>query len=125
MLCQGGTGDDKDKALIDCGFTAHPSALELPADMEAVKLPLSVCNGSLDFQLKAEGNGIIKEVFERKEGELNKDGKRGRMFEMEVMEGARHGFAIRGDPGDEEEKRRGQMAEDQAVEFFGRWLVPK
>ena len=128
LLCQGSDNDDEKEeasSLVDCGFAAHPSGLDLPTDVEAVRLPLSICNGSLDFQLKAEGNGIIEEVFERKEGELNKDGKRGRMFEMEVMEGARHGFAIRGDPGDEEEKRRGLMAEDQAVEFFGRWLVPK
>lgn len=96
----------------------------LPADVEAVKLPLCYSNGSLDFQLKPEGNEIIKEVFTRKEVELNADGKKGTMFEMHVVEGARHGFAIRGDPGDEEEKKRGQMAEDQAVDFFGRWLVP-
>lgn len=32
---------------------------------------------------------------------------------------------IRGNPGDEDEKRRGQMAEDQAVDFFARWLVPE
>ena len=96
----------------------------LPADIEAVKLPLCISNGSLDFQLKPEGVEIIKEVFARKEAELNRDGKRGKMFEMHVVEGARHGFAVRGDPGDEDEKRRGQMAEDQAVDFFARWLVP-
>ena len=67
---------------------------------------------------------MIREVFAQKEGELNVDGKRGKMFEMIVVEGARHGFAIRGNPGDEDEKRRGQMAEDQAVDFFGRWLGP-
>ena len=78
----------------------------------------------MDFQLKTEGNEMIREIFSRKEGELNGDAKRGKMFEMIVVEGARHGFAIRGNPGDEDEKRRGQMAEDQAVDFFRRWLVP-
>ena len=78
----------------------------------------------MDFQLKAEGNEMIRDIFARKEGELNADRKRGKMFEIIVVEGARHGFAIRGNPGDEDEKRRGQMAEDQAVDFFGRWLVP-
>ena len=89
-----------------------------------MKLPLCISNGSMDFQLNAEGNEMIKEVFVRKEEELNADGNRGKMFEMIVVDGARHGFAIRGNPGDEDEKRRGQMAEDQAVDFFGRWLVP-
>ena len=78
----------------------------------------------MDFQLKAEGNEMIRDIFARKEGESNAGGKRGKMFDMIVVEGARHGFAIRGNPGDEDEKRRGQMAEDQAVDFFGRWLVP-
>ena len=77
----------------------------------------------MDFQLKAEGNQIIKDIFAKKEGDLNAGGERGRMFELNVVEGARHGFAVRGNPGDEDEKRRGQMAEDQAVDFFNRWLV--
>lgn len=125
LLCQDTEKSSSGKSLLDCGFTAHPSQLALPADVEAVKLPLCVSNGSLDFGLKPEGNEMIKEVFAKKEGELNADGKRGRMFEMHVVEGARHGFAIRGNPGDEDEKRRGQMAEDQAVDFFARWLVPE
>lgn len=125
LLCQDTERSSSGRTLVDCGFTAHPSQLVLPADVEAVKLPLCVSNGTEDFQLKPEGNQMIEEIFARKEGELNADGKRGKMFEMNVVEGAKHGFAIRGDPGDEDEKRRGQMAEDQAVDFFARWLVPK
>ncbi len=97
--------------------------MALPADVEAVKLPLCISNGSLDIQLKAEGIETIKEIFARKEAEMNGNRKEGKMFEMNVVEGARHGFAVRGNPGDEDEKRRGQVAEDQAVDFFGRWLV--
>ena len=67
---------------------------------------------------------MIREIFARKEGELNGDTKRGKMFEMIVVEGAKHGFAIRGDPEDGDEKRRGRMAENQAVDFFGRSLSP-
>ena len=125
LLCQDREkSSSSGRSLLDCGFTAHPSQLVLPADIEAVSLPLCISNGSLDFQLKQEGNEIIRAMFARKEVELNADGKRGKMFEMNVVEGARHGFAIRGNPGDEDENRRGQMAEDQAVDFFGRWLVP-
>ena len=124
LLCQGTEKSSSGNALLDCGFAAHPSALVLPTDVEAVKLPLCISNGSMDFQLKTEGNEMIADIFARREAELNADGKRGKMFEMIVVEGARHGFAIRGNPGDEDEKRRGQMAEDQAVDFFGRWLLP-
>ncbi len=37
--------------------------------------------------------------------------------------GGKHGFAIRGNAGYEDEKRRGQLAEDQAVNFVGKWFV--
>ena len=33
--------------------------------------------------------------------ELHADGKRGKMFEINVMEGAGYGFAVRGNPGDD------------------------
>ncbi|CAD6574176.1 MAG: hypothetical protein ASARMPREDX12_009489 [Alectoria sarmentosa] len=124
LLCQDTERSSFGKPLLDCGFTAHPSQLVLPMDVEAVKMPLCISSGSMDFLLKPEGYEMIKEIFSRKEGELNAEGKRGAMFEMNVVDGAKHGFAIRGNPGDEDEKRRGQMAEDQAVDFFGRWLVP-
>lgn len=83
-----------------------------------MKLPLCISNGTLDIQLKPEGMETIKGIFKEKEKEYG-TGK----FEMNVIEGARHGFAVRGNPGDEEEKKRGQLAEDQAVDFFKRWVV--
>ncbi len=80
-------------------------------------MPLCVSNGSMDMMLKADGVEMIKEAFKKKEG--SEEGK----YEMNVVDGAKHGFAVRGNPGDEEEKRKGQLAEDQAVDFFGKWLV--
>lgn len=40
---------------------------------------------------------------------------------MNVVVGAKHCVVVRGNPGDEDEKRRRQIAEDQAVDSFGRW----
>lgn len=102
---------------MDAAYTAHPSQLDMPGDIERVKLPLCISNGTLDIQLKPEGMETIKSIFAEKEG--FDEGK----YEMNVIEGAKHGFAIRGNPGDEDEKRRGQLAEDQAVAFFSKWLV--
>ena len=90
----------------------------MPADIENVKLPLCISNGTLDIQLKPEGMETVKGIFKEKEKEF-RTGK----FEMNVIEGARHGFAVRGNPGDKEEKKRGQLAEDQAVNFIKRWVV--
>lgn len=48
---------------------------------------------------------------------------RGRVeSEVVVYPGAKHGFAVRGDPGDEREKEQGLQAEEQAVRWFGKWL---
>ena len=62
--------------------------------------------------LRAPGVQQIREVFGRKE--------KGR-FEIQIVEGAKHGFAVRGNPEDEEEARQAQKAEDQAVAWFERW----
>ena len=118
LLCADIEKTSSGKSLIDAGYTAHPSQLAMPTDIEQVKLPLCISNGTLDIQLKPEGMETIKRIFKEKEKEFGT----GR-FEMNVIEGARHGFAVRGNPGDEEERKRGQLAEDQAVDFFRRWLV--
>lgn len=101
---------------MDAGFTAHPSMLDVPADIEAVTLPLSVCIGDVDFGLPMQGVRQIREIFERKNG-----GGEGGRFEIVVLEGARHGFAVRGNPKVEREMEQGIVAEDQAVKWFGKW----
>jgi len=118
LLCNSDIAKTPDgKPLIDVAYSAHPSSLVLPKEAEEVKVPLCVSNGSMDMMLKADGVEMIKEAFKKKEG--SEEGK----YEMNVVDGAKHGFAVRGNPGDEEEKRKGQLAEDQAVDFFGKWLV--
>ncbi|KAI4174958.1 MAG: hypothetical protein LQ343_001985 [Gyalolechia ehrenbergii] len=103
--------------LVDAAFTAHPSALTVPGDLEKAEKPLSISNGTKDFVLDMKGVESVKAVFARKNEE---EGGKGR-FELNVVEGAKHGFAVRGNPGDEEEMKQAQVAEDQAVEWFRRW----
>lgn len=50
------------------------------------------------------------------------DGKGEGRHEVVILEGAKHGFAVRGHPGVEEEARLRLVAEDQAVSWFRRWL---
>lgn len=105
------------KPLVDAAFTAHPSALTVPGDLEKAEKPLCISNGTKDFVLNMKGVETIKEVFARKNAETGGKGR----FELNIVEGARHGFAVRGDPDDEEELRQAQVAEDQAVAWFRRW----
>ena len=109
---------DKDKtpdgeSLITCGFTAHPSALAVPADIEAVKLPLSISIGDVDFGLAIGKVNEAKQILEKDTGK----------HEVVVIPGAKHGFAVRGNPGDEEEVKQGIQAEDQAVAWFDKWFA--
>ncbi len=87
--------------------------LALPGDVEAVRKPLGIAIGTQDFQLPMAGVEQVKAIFERKE-----QGK----FELRVYEGAKHGFAVRGNPAVEKELKQGIEAEDQAVSWFKRWL---
>ena len=103
------------KSLIDAGFTAHPSATKLPDDIERLQKPLSIANGTQDFQLTVSKMEQVKEIFARKE-----PGK----YELVVYEGAKHGFAVRGNPKVERELKWGLDAEDQAIAWFDKWLVP-
>lgn len=49
-------------------------------------------------------------------------GEEGR-FECVVYEGCRHGFAVRSHPDDLVEVEAAERAEEQALRWFGRWLV--
>ena len=111
---------DDGKSLIDCAFIAHPSNLSLPGDIDKVTLPLRICQGSEDFVLNMDGVRQIESIFAKKESQLDEN-DRGK-FVISVVEGAKHGFAVRGDLGVEEEVKQGMVAEDQAVDWFQKWL---
>ena len=100
LLC---SGEDKrpggsEKALVDCGFAAHPSNLTLPTDAEHVALPMSVSAGSEDFVLSMADVAKIETAFKEKGG-----AEKG--FEVRIVDGGKHGFAVRNDPEKEDESR--------------------
>lgn len=60
----------------------------------------------------------MQRILERKGGEAG-----GVECEMVILEGAKHGFAIRTHPDDEVEMEMALRAEDQALAWFGKWLI--
>ena len=113
LLCH-----DEEKAngrsLIDVGYTAHPSALTIPQDIEKVQQPLSIIIGDKDFIMP------IAQV-EQADKILKEKDQPGR-YEVTVIKGARHGFATRGDLEKEAEGQQAKQAEEQAVAWFSNWL---
>jgi dienelactone hydrolase len=108
-----GTEAGQLQRLIDCGFTAHPSLLDVPEDIDGVTVPLSIAVGDVDMAMKADLVYKAKEILEKKKAGDH---------EVVVFPGAKHGFAIRGDPSDPKQKEFGDQAEVQAVSWFSRWF---
>lgn len=102
------------EALIDCAFAAHPSYIEVPNDIEAIKIPISVAVGDKDSAMKVPQINQMKEILESK----NKDN-----FEVNILEGAKHGFASRTHPEDKIEMACANKAEVQAIDWFKKWFA--
>ncbi|PQE25993.1 Dienelactone hydrolase protein [Rutstroemia sp. NJR-2017a BBW] len=105
LLCQ---EDD----LVDAGFTAHPSNVKFPDDWAKVKKPLSVCIGDVDKAVGIEEVKQIKALLEEKEA-----------TELVILEGAKHGFAVRADPADEGQMKSAEIAKKQALAWYSKWFA--
>jgi dienelactone hydrolase len=100
--------------LIECAFTAHPSLVTVPKDIEGVNLPLSVAVGNEDMAMKGPQILQMKEILEvKKKGD----------HEVVIMPGAKHGFAVRVNPKDEWQMECAEKAEVQAIDWFSKWFA--
>jgi dienelactone hydrolase len=107
-----GISDGPLTPLIDCAFAAHPSLLNVPADIDPVTRPLSVSVGNKDMALKSNLIIMMKDILEKK----------GDDHECVLLPGAKHGFAMRPDPKDEVQMGHAATAEKQAVDWFTKWF---
>jgi len=115
LLCSDSEKASNGKSLIDCGFTAHPSNLAIPADAQAVSLPLSVAVGDVDMAMPIKQVKQMKKILEGK-------GRGEETHTVVVIPGAKHGFAVRAKPDDKVAVEQGVKAEEQAVAWFNRWF---
>lgn len=99
------------RTLIDVGFTAHPSNLEIPAELEKVRLPLSIAQPAKDMAVKSAQYALIRETL----GRLEKE--EAVQWECIEYEGATHGFSVRADES-KDEARQAAEAEEQAIRWF-------
>lgn len=95
--------------LVDSVFVGHPGGLKVPQDIEKIRVPYSVAVGDRDFVLKQKNVLKITETLNKRKDILT---------EVKIYPGARHGFALRGNPGDKQEKSQGEAAMWQAVEWL-------
>ncbi|KAI1436502.1 dienelactone hydrolase family protein [Xylaria sp. CBS 124048] len=109
LLAEGFKVDDK--PLIDAGFTAHPSMLSLPGDIEKMTVPISFALGEKDGMISPAQGKQLEAIVTAKP-----DGQKG---ESRIYVGYGHGFACRVDHTNEDPKGAVE-AEDQALAWFGK-----
>lgn len=99
------------RPLIDASFVAHPSGISVPADIEKVKIPLSIAVGDDDFVMPLDQARQAKQMLEQSGDSQG---------EVIIYPGARHGFAVRASRSkpDSRETRQGEEAEEQAIAWF-------
>jgi dienelactone hydrolase len=112
QLAHGGLASNG-RTLIDAAYTAHPSELKVPEDIEEIKLPYSMIVGDVDFALSVEKAKQSAGILEKKAGVPS---------EVVIVPGARHGFAVRYDPENKVEIEMADQAEDQMVRWFANHL---
>jgi dienelactone hydrolase len=112
-----------DQVLLDCAFTAHPSYVEVPVDIEAIRIPISVAVGDVDMAMKAPLVQQMKKILDAKNQNGSSSSGGAGDYEVIILPGAKHGFAVRTHPDDKHEMECAEKAEVQALEWFTRWLT--
>ncbi len=97
------------KSMIDACFTAHPSWIIVPTDIEKVKIPLSIAVGDQDFVLPMPQVKQVQGILKDREDITG---------ELVVYSGAGHGFSVRADLGNKQQQKQAEQAKDQAIKWF-------
>ena len=103
--------------LIDAAFTAHPSNLVVPDEIEKVRLPLSIAQPEKDLALKPAQYFLIKENLGGIQLDGDNEGEKKLQWECIEYKDATHGFAVRADSS-KDEATQAEEAEEQAVRWF-------
>jgi dienelactone hydrolase len=110
--------EGKKTPLVDAVVALHPSNLTVQPDVETLVVPTSfgwgVEDEAVSFKTKAE----VEEIHANAE----KAGKTLPELEHKVYKPGRHGFAVRGNPDDPQEKACLVDSEAQVLNWFKRWL---
>lgn len=103
----------REGGLVDAVFAAHPSLLAIPKDIELIAKPVSFAMAEEDERLPMKDVEKIIEIL----------GKQ-KMFKSEVVtyDGAKHGFALRGNIEIQAQRENMENSQDQAVNWFKQYL---
>lgn len=104
--------------LIDAAVVLHPSHVSLPEDVENLVIPVSYGWGLEDFAVDIAQKGQIEEIHAK----VARAGRNVPEMEHTVYKPGRHGFGVRGNPDDPQERACLQDSVSQVLKWFGRFL---
>ncbi|KAJ9496327.1 hypothetical protein H2202_008285 [Exophiala xenobiotica] len=110
--------DGEKLPLVDAVVAMHPSHVALPGDVEALVVPVSIGWGLKDEGVNIEQKGKVEEIHAR----VKKAGRKLPEIEHRVYKPGRHGFAVRGNPDDPQERACLEDSMKQGMDWFARWL---
>ena len=110
--------DGKKVPLVDAAVGLHPSNVVLPNDVESLVVPVSFGWGLEDIGVKFEQKGMVEEIHAK----TKKEGRVVPEMEHKVYKPGRHGFAVRGNPDDPQERACLEDSVTQVLNWFARWL---
>jgi dienelactone hydrolase len=110
--------DGVKKPLIDAVVALHPSNLMLPVDLENPVVPMSFGWGVEDIAVSFKQKGEIEALHVK----AREAGRKVPETEHKVYKPGRHGFAVRGNPDDPQERKCLEDSEAQVLAWFDKWL---
>lgn len=104
--------------LVDAVAALHPSHVSVPDDVENLVVPVTYGWGQEDVAVSIEQKAQIEELHAK----VAKAGRKVPEMEHKVYKPGRHGFAVRGNPDDPQERACLEDSITQVSTWFGRWL---
>jgi len=102
------------ESLVHAVVANHPTFLAIPAEVEALTTPTQFNIGTKDAMVDLSGIQTIKDVLAKKSDVAS---------EVNVFDGAVHGFTVRGDLEKETEKKQKEEAANNAIRWFQKHLA--
>lgn len=108
--------DGKKKPLVDAIVALHPSHLVVPDDVETLMVPASFGWGVEDIAVSFKQKAQIEELHAKAKGRDVPE------MEHKAYTPGRHGFSVRGNPDDPQERKCLEDSEAQVLNWFKKWL---
>ena len=110
--------DGAKKSLVDAVVALHPSNMVLPDDIKGLVVPVTFGWGVEDSAVSFENKAKVEDFYAKAE----KAGEKVPEMEHKAYKPGRHGFSVRGNPDDPQERKCLEDSEAQVLDWFKRHL---